>query len=190
MIFVIISIYYLIFVLKTIKKELMKKIFLIMVISAFLFSCGNNESKTTKEQTNEVSQEIVKLSIDSFLVKASSYVGQEIKLTGTVNHVCEHGAKRLQLMGSDPDQLVKVESGEKIDKFDETLNGSDVCVKGIVKEVIINEAYITEMENKEQDADHNYAEKAKELRQKIEESGSDHISFYYLTDCNEYKVVE
>ncbi|MCK5822734.1 MAG: hypothetical protein KAG95_01940 [Bacteroidales bacterium] len=168
----------------------MKKLFLLMTISAFLFACGNNGNKTKQEQTNKVSQEIIKLDIDTFLIKASNYVGQEIELTGTVNHVCEHGAKRLQLMGSDPDQLVKVESGDKIEKFDETLNGSEVCVKGVVKEIVIDEAYITEMENKENSGDHHDLAKMQALRDEIKASGSDHISFYYLTGCNEYKVVE
>ncbi|MBE9467565.1 MAG: hypothetical protein IMY72_04470 [Bacteroidetes bacterium] len=168
----------------------MKKLILLMVISVFLFSCGNNESKTKTEQSNKVSQEIVKLDIDTFLIKASNYIGHEIKLTGTVNHVCKHGAKLIQLMGSDPLQLVKVESGDEIERFDESLNGSEVCVKGVVTEIVIDEAYITEMENKEHSGNDDDLAKMKELRKKINASGSDHISFYYITVCNEYKVVE
>ncbi len=176
----------------------MKKLFLLMIISAFLFSCGNNENKTKKEQTNQVTQEIVKLNVDTFLTKASEYVGKEIELTGTVNHVCKHGAKRLKLMGTDPEELIKVESGDKIEKFDVSLEGNEVCVKGIVKELIIDEEYIAQLESKMKNDDskehaddhHEDLSKIKEMRAKIKASGTDHISIYYITDCNEYKVVE
>ena len=177
----------------------MKRLFLLMTISAFLFSCGNNGNKTKQEQTKQVTQKITKLNVDTFLTKASNYVGKEIELTGTVNHVCEHGGKRLQLMGSDPNQLVKVESGDKIAKFDVSLAGNDVCVKGIVKELIINEGYLSNWENKiknnktkksKDDEINEQLNKIKKMREKIKASGKDHFSFYYITDCNNCEVIK
>ena len=181
-----------------IKLIIMKKLFLLMIISAFLFSCGNNENKTKKEQTKQATQEIVKLNVDEFLAKASDYVGKKIELTGTVNHVCKHGAKRLKLMGTNPEELIKVESGDKIGKFDVSLEGSDVCVKGIVKELIINEDYIAQLESKVKNTEnkehaddhHDDLTKIQEMRDQIKASGTDYISIYYITDCNEYKVVK
>jgi len=169
----------------------MKKLFLLITISVFLFACGNNGNKAKQEQTNKETQEITKLNVDTFLTKASNYVGKEIELTGTVNHVCKHGAKRLQLMGSNPEELIKVESGDKIAKFDVSIEGSNVCVKGIVKELIINEDYIAQMESKEHaDEHHEDSTKMQEMRNKIKASGTDHISIYYITDCNNYEVIK
>lgn len=209
----------------------MKNLVLFIAIALFLAACGNSKqqenaekAETTAEKTEKTNVDKPKenavevVELDKLINETDKFVGKKIKVTGTVNHVCQHGGKKLFIMGTDPEKRFKIDAGENISEFDVTLEGSDIEVEGEVKELRIDEAYLAQLKeeaskepetedkkdsdtNKEGehehehehepdhiDEDNNTKENIESLRKQLEESGKDHISFYSI-DCNQFKKI-
>jgi hypothetical protein len=176
----------------------------LIVILTFVISCGN---KTAKVQSEEPDQII--LTVYNFDSLAPQFVGKEITINGTVDHVCRETGKRMFLVQGDSGLRVKVTTGDKISAFDVALEGSEVTVEGIIDELRVDEAYLSQWEDeikqqltKEQQDDQQgqhkgLGEKAdqgthedpfamiNQYREEIASSGTDHISFYSVV-CNEF----
>lgn len=188
-----------------------KNVLILFVLVGLLVACTNSQKKAEKDG----SEETVTLSVNDFTSKAGDYVGQEIVIKGTVSHVCKHGGKRMFIFDDNEDNRVKIETGEGIASFDASLEGSDVEVKGVLKELVIDETYLTEwelevneeMNNPEADTvasagheggglgesadqgEHISAlESIENYRKQIKESGKDHLSFYSV-ECTTYEVI-
>ena len=185
----------------------MKKVLFVTVLSFVLFSCGNNPQKT--DNPVETEKEAVKLSISELLENPDKYVDQKIIISGTVDHVCRHGGKKMFILGINPDNRLKITTGEDISVFEVDLEGSDVTVEGVFIELRIDEEYLAKWEdelNKEKEepaehdesAEHNHdgeqsgdqehaegLDQATSLRNKIKESGKDHISEYSV-ECSSF----
>lgn len=183
---------------------MVKKLFLMAILAAFFVSCGNN----AKENKNEEKEA---MKVADFLKKQSELVGKDILIEGTVTHTCEHGGKKLFIMGKDPEKTVKVTAGEGVAKFDKELEGSMIKIKGTVEELKVDEAYLAEWEAELAEADTTHADttehehksgtksedfhhgqgykQVETMRKKIEESGKDHLSFYSV-ECTKYDVVK
>lgn len=162
----------------------MKKIFLSLSMIALFVSCGNNpqsENKADDLGTNDLPA----LSLADFDTEAAKWVDQEVTITGIADHVCKHGGKRLFLVDDFGDVHI---DGEE--RFDDALTGSEIVVKGIVKEFRVDEAYCLKMEedhiqkHKEGlDSDDIYAQKLEQLktyRDSMQAAGVDHLSFYTI----------
>ncbi len=123
---------------------MIKNVFAILVVALVLFACGNKETK----------DEITKIDVNEFVENAANYVDQTVSIEGTVIHTCEHGGKKM-FISDDESRKVKITAGEDIPKFEQTLEGSDVIVEGIVKELRIDENYLVEweMEIKKEEAE-------------------------------------
>jgi len=124
-----------------------RNLFILFVLVAFLVSCNNTQNKTTEATDEETVEEIAMLSISEFDKSAETYVGKEVQIKGLVNHACKHGGKRMFIIDEETEQTVKIEAGENVSSFDVELEGSVVEVKGIVNELIIDEAYLLEWED-------------------------------------------
>ena len=124
--------------------KMIKRLFALVVISAFLASCGSNSGPVNEEKTAEV--EIPVLSIANFEDEAGDYIGENVIIEGTVVHVCQHGGKRMFLIDEDPDVRIKVTVGNDIPSFDVELEGSDVVVYGFIDELRIDEDYLVQWE--------------------------------------------
>jgi hypothetical protein len=85
------------------------------------------------------------MTVGQFLEQAEGLVDQTITIEGTVTHICQHGGKRLFITDAEGNEI-KIEAGESIPQFDATLEGSDIIVEAIVKELRIDEAYLQEWE--------------------------------------------
>jgi len=188
----------------------MKRLFIaLMSLSLLLYSCGNKKQDTS-EQTG--SEETIELDVASFVNKAGELVDSEVWISGTVTHVCKHGGQRLFITGEDTEETVRITTGEDIAEFDVELEGSLIEVKGIVKELIIDETYLaeweaevtegTEKEHKgsadgldEHQKEHAEEEeggalaKIEQIREEIAASGKDHLSDYWI-ETIEFKVKE
>lgn len=162
----------------------MKKILLLLSMIAIFVSCGNNPQ--TANKTDEVATvDVPALSLADFDAQAGKLVDQEINITGIVDHVCKQGGKRLFLV--DDFGTVHIDGDER---FDESLTGSNIVVRGIVKELRIDEAYCLKMEEdqiqkhkKGLDSDELYAQKMEEIknyRDSMQSAGVDHLSFYTI----------
>ncbi len=137
---------------------MIKKILVLLAFIAILVSCNNSQNNTTEKVTSD---EPVTITVNDFLSKADEFVGKEVKIKGTVSHTCKHGGKRMFIFEDNEDNRVKIEASESVSSFDASLEGSDVLVSGILKELVIDEAYLaeweqeasTEMEETEEDTD-------------------------------------
>jgi len=171
---------------------MIKKLFAMSVIAIVLAACGSNVKKT---------EEVVKVTVNDFTTNPDLYADKEIEITGTATHVCKEGGKRLFIIGTDPEQRVKIETGEKLSSFPVELEGSDVVVTGVVSKLVVDEAYLTNWENEikannpgsdfkihEGQVGHEAKEgdpsaeleQVNNLRAQIAESGEDHLVFYTI----------
>lgn len=199
-------------------EKMFKNLLLIALVSALFVSCAGtaNQEEQAAESKQETTMEPVAVSVADFENKAGETVGQTVMITGTVDHVCQHGGKRMFLVDQGTDGRIKVVTGENMASFNTDLEGNDVKVIGTVDELRIDDAYLVEWENElmmESDAKmketsdgsgHEGSEKGEEAdqgehiagmeqianyRKEMEEKGVDHLSFYSIV-ASEYEVVE
>lgn len=211
-----------------------KRMMILMLAVLFMIACGKTEStKTTEtkevkdvkkvekkvekieEKKVEVKKEVV-LSVDDFKLKAKELIEKEITVSGIAVHVCKESGKKLFLGGTDPKNKVKIVAGDAISKFDLKLEGETLAVKGIVKELKVDEAYIDlqikkvneapveEKKAEEKKEHHDDAPKAdghhkskadslkqlEGLRTKVKASKEGYIAFYSLEFISMNKVEE
>jgi len=122
----------------------MKNLFLALVtISLFTLSCGN---ATKDDATKTDTATALTFDVDSLINNLDSLVGKTVKVSGTVDHVCKHGGKRMFLFNADPENRIKVVVGDEQSSFDAGWETSDVTVEGIVEELRIDEKYLVEWE--------------------------------------------
>lgn len=172
----------------------MFKKFSIFIMAAIVFtSCVKKTER----------KEAVQLTVDGIIANAVDYVNKNMSLTGTVAHVCEHGGKRMFIMGDKPGQRFKIIAGPAIGSFDIRLEGSDVRVEGIIREQKVDEAFLDNWEqeidgstkpeighqgldNHDEDNDNHHEDTLRQIqamRKKLIESGKETLSFYSL-ECN------
>ncbi|OQX79828.1 MAG: hypothetical protein B6D64_04155 [Bacteroidetes bacterium 4484_276] len=180
-----------------------KKLFILSALAIIFVAYSNISTAQNKSKRNKT----VKISCEDFLTSPDKYVGQEVVIEGTAVHVCKHGGKRMFIMGEDPDERIKITTGDEIAAFSEELEGSDVMVIGVVDELRIDETYLTNWENevmannpdsemkihggKEGHEHHDDDPDAElgqinDLRAELKESGKDHLSFYSII-ASKYK---
>lgn len=188
---------------------MLKHSFVIVLSLAVLTACGGApvDEPAVEETAAEAPAQPQVVEIAALIGNTADYVGTEILVTGTVNHVCKHGGKKLFMMGDDPEGRFKVTAGESVGAFEVELEGSTITVIGIVEEEIISEATICALEGSgstaeveepaheegaEGEVEEHHAgegEQAAHLRQMLAESGEDQLSFYSL-DCSSFEIVE
>ncbi len=180
----------------------MKKVLPLLLIAFIFVACGNQKAK---EETTENSApktetvEFIETDVVDFLMNTDQLIGKNIRIKGTVAHVCKHGGKRLFLMHPDTEDRVKVTAGDDIPAFKPEMEGSDIAVIGVVEELRVTPEYLdnwqaeveagmAESEKKihtgedgheehEGDAEHEL-EQIANYRTMLAESGKDHLSFY------------
>jgi hypothetical protein len=176
------------------------RIILFSGIILFGAACNQNQKKQS-----DVKQAENMLTVDEFFSNADSYSDNAITLKGTVTHVCRHGGQRMFIIGSDPDNRLKITPGSSISEFGIELEGRELQISGILDEERIDENYldtwekeVLEKQNEEHgedvgihDGDHTEnvrqeMEKIDKYRKQIEASGKGYISFYSLV-CDSFK---
>lgn len=180
---------------------------LFAVISIVFVACNNaTKSKTETAEKTEKSCCDNKVSVDSFLIVAENFVGKEMIVFGTVDHVCKHGGKRVKMFSSCPSKTIHAEAAEGMGQFKAEVEGSDICVTGIVAEHKMDLAYVEEYETKikeamkteaeevemehEKGADHHATlEKINNWKEEINSNGKGYISTYYL-EVSKYHEME
>jgi hypothetical protein len=178
----------------------MKNLLLSLLLITILFSCANQSSQ--KKDDKQV--QLAALSVDELQSKAKDLVGKEVIVKGTVTHVCKEAGARCFVMGSNEDVTIRIEAG-KIGSFTQEQMGSDIEVRGTLREVQIDESDIKEMQksaaegtpvNKEHALGHsgqamhnvdggkhdstNQAKKLEQMNQKLAESKDGYVPVYYI----------
>ncbi len=80
------------------------------------------------------------VSVDSVQKNPEKYFDKAIAIQGRVIHTCKVSGKKMFLSGSDEQNLIRINAGDNISRFDESLQGEIVIAKGIltpVTEVVI-----------------------------------------------------
>jgi hypothetical protein len=126
-----------------------KNLIIIAILATFLYSCGGNTGQEKAANVDEtvVVAEPVNLLIVDYDSLVDGLAGQMIVIEGTVDHVCQHGGKRMFLIAEGTDNRVKVVTGENMESFNTDWSGSDIVVTGLVDELRIDETYLQEWEN-------------------------------------------
>lgn len=98
---------------------MIKKLLFVAVAITLLASC-NTQNK----------EEVTVVTAAEFATVAENLIDQTVTIEGTVLHVCKHGGKKMFIS----DNKIKVIASELIASFDAELEGSDVMIKGIIRE--------------------------------------------------------
>ncbi|HBL33183.1 MAG TPA: hypothetical protein DDZ96_05110 [Porphyromonadaceae bacterium] len=173
-----------------------------VVLLAFLASCGNaSEKKTNKEEQTETAaaNDVAVYPLDSLLAHADELVGQTVKVRGHVTHTCKHSGKRCFLAGNDENASLRVEAGGEIGGFNRELVGSELEIKGVVRERKLTQEYISQYE-KDVEAQKTEEDGSAEtcqaelnniesMRQWMKTNQKEYYPIYYM-DGEAYEVVE
>ncbi|MBU1014301.1 MAG: hypothetical protein KKG99_14980 [Bacteroidetes bacterium] len=187
---------------------MIKKFMIVFFISALFVSCANQTQKAESE-TDELAA-ITELHVDDFDIMAADLVGKEIALTGTVNHVCEHGGKKMFLVEERSEASVKITPDESMAAFNTNLVGSVIKVEGTIEEFIIDEEYLLKWESELKSANaegagdgHGVgkgeaadmgehvaaAESIANYRKQIAENEKGYLAFYSIV-CKNYEMIK
>ncbi len=113
---------------------MIKKLFSLLVITVFIFSCGNTGKKEASSKAEEASG-TNKVEFASLIENPGEYVGKTISVEGKVVHVCTQSGKKLFITGENPDISLYVQAGEAMPKFPMELLGSEIVVEGVLTQV-------------------------------------------------------
>ena len=132
--------------MKTMKRVIA---FAAIAIAAFAAtSCGGNAG--TKNTTDK--QATAAVEVDALLADAAKFTDKEVTVEGICTHICQHGGKKIFLMGTDDTQVIRIEAGEAIGAFDAGCVNNVVRATGRLVEDRIDEAYLAEWERSIADA--------------------------------------
>jgi len=179
----------------------------IFALSFVLISCGQKQSSSS--ESSEAMQ------VDELLSNAETLVGKTVVVDGVCTHVCQHGGRKLFLMGSDDTQTIRIEASDEIGSFDQEAVNCMVEVKGTLVEERIDEAYLVDWEmkleaqtaekhgdgeagcateqkaqketpaNTEQERIDNFR---KRIAERNEKEGKNYLSFYFI-EAESYKTM-
>lgn len=172
---------------------MLRRMIAVVVPCLLLLACGQGGGGTAPS-AEPVAAGPIEVDLVTLLENTADYVGSEVSVAGTVEHVCRHGGKRMFIMGDDPDNRLKITAGESISVFDRELEGSEVRVIGVVEEQKVDKAQIESSEEDLAD-DSGPAEAGKggeEHERTMGQSGeceADTVSFYSL-ECRSFETLE
>jgi hypothetical protein len=160
----------------------------ILLSVVFIASCSNSADNKDCENGDSIKvSEVAMIQIADFDKKASEFVDKNVKIEGTVSHICAHSGKKMFLFTApNEDIFVKVTSETS---FDAALEGSDVSVTGIVKEERITAEEVAQMEKEataESCSHEGSLEIVNEYKQIMKESGKNYVSFYSI-ECESFE---
>lgn len=128
----------------------------IITIAAALFvgaitlaSCGGNGNNNGSKASGGTGAEATAaIEVDALLGGATDLLGKDVTVEGICTHICQHGGKKIFLMGSDDTQVIRIEAGDAIGAFDAGCVNNIVRVKGRLVEERIDEAYLAAWERR------------------------------------------
>lgn len=183
----------------------MKKLYFFiaaLAVSMAFTSCGNSkkqsEESSTAGQVNQALDVSKALYVEEILKNAEKEVGKEITLKGFVTHTCKHSGRRCFVMGNDQKTSIRVEAIGNIGGFNRELIGSELVIKGILRENKLTKEYIDQAEEelkekqgKESNGETCDAELSniENMRKWMKENNKDYYSIYFV-EGTDYEVVE
>ena len=152
-----------------------RKLIVIAIISGFLFSCGNQQKQTEKNNDKSIITAVspIVVSIAEFDDTAETLTGKAVSIEGIVDHVCMHGGDKMFIIDDNSKGRIKITVGENMPVFNTEWVGKSIKVEGIVEELRIDEDYLNDWEN-ELLANNEESEKGKGLDKQEKEGEGDH----------------
>lgn len=177
----------------------MNKYLLSIGIAAIAAFASCNKTQQAEQPTTAKLNVADSYTIDSLLGNAENLVGDTITLCGTVKHTCKHSGRRCFIMNKERMASIRVEAKGEIGGFNRELIGSEIVVKGIVREEKISASDIAESE-KSLEAQKNESSANEEhcdtelsnialMKRWMEEHGKDYYAIYFVDGLN-FDVVE
>ena len=153
-------------------------------------------SCTTKKQSAE--QKAV--DVAKLLTMADNHFDQQVLIKGTVNHVCTHSGRRCFLIDSTGEHSIRVEAAGQIENFPKEIMGSEILVKGTLKEQCLTAEEIDQMEadllekhpeESEKNGENCSAEMSNihQMRNWMKEHGKDYYAIYYV-EGHSYEAIQ
>lgn len=167
-----------------------KKTFLFITILFLSFNLTKADNPTNTIYTPEKLMEV-----------ADQQIGKEVKVRGTVTHVCKHSGKKCFIVSDDGKISLQIMAGGNITAFGKDLMGSEIEATGVVKErrmekdvIDNNEKTANEkMQGTSDKKEHEHCEamlnNVKEMRQWMKKNNKDYFAIYYI-DGLKYEVVD
>lgn len=188
----------------------------LLTFAAMAFGCANCENKKTDVVEDVVEVEAPKLfEIDQVVAGLDESVDQLITVEGLCTHICQHGGRKIFLMGSDDSNTLRIQAADDGEAFKTECVNSMVEVTGYLREERIDEAYLakweeeikaetaeqhgevgeegcaTEMSARGEEAVETVDDRIDNFRQRIAErkeaEGKEYLSFYFI-DAESYKI--
>ena len=178
-----------------------KYVYLLVAILGLNFTACSNASKKNNADTADSTAVTASQTqyVEDILAKAEENVGKEVSLRGFITHTCKHSGRRCFVAGKDQKTSIRVEAKGEIGGFNRELIGSEVIIKGILRENRLTKEYIDQMEeaiNDKKVKDDGSAESCDaetaniaNMRKWMKDNKKDFYSIYYIDGTN-YEVVE
>jgi hypothetical protein len=167
----------------------MKHRALFLIILAFGCQSSGNDAK----KINDGLAADQAMTISDIFAHAEKNIGKEVLVKGTVEHVCSHSGRRCFIF--DGKNSMRIEATGNISSFKKELSGSDILVKGILREKQIQEQLVNEMaqqtHNRMSSGEQCNAELAEiqQMRDWMMENNRNYYSVWYL-DGTDYEMVQ
>jgi hypothetical protein len=181
---------------------MIKKLFLLATVAILTFSCksGNNNNAAEATDAQEVSAAAEAKTVESLLASADSLVDKDITVRGFVTHTCKHSGRRCFIVGEDQKTSLRVEAKGEIGGFNRELIGSELIIKGKLRENRLTKEYLDQyseqLKEKGATAENGSAESCESEQKNIaamiewmKANNKDYYSTYYV-DGESYEVVD
>ena len=162
---------------------MVKQLLFLFVVIATLSSCTGNTKNST-------------YTIDELMSTIETQVGQEVKVSGTVNHVCKHAGRKCFIVNENEDLSLQIMAGGIIKSFDNDLVGTKIEAVGVVKEHRVEKEQIDEREKtaqdlmQEEESSHEQCQamlnNVAQMREWMNKNKKDYYAIYYI-DGIKYK---
>lgn len=170
-----------------------KKILFALALMLCLFACNNSKSDSTGNTNQTV------LLLNDLMATADDQIEKEVVVRGHVTHVCKHSGKKCFITDENGEISLQILTGGDITAFDKNLVGSEIKVKGIVKERRLSKEYIDGIEKETLEKQEEGAASAEqcaaelanvsEMREWMQKRNKDHYAIYYM-EGKSYEMVD
>lgn len=180
----------------------MKRLFFVTIAVLVLVSCGNKSRESATEEsvaTTQITPDVPTYQLEKLLAEADKMIDKTVVVIGTVTHTCKHSGKRCFIVGEDGKTSFRVEAKGDIGGFNKELVGSELAIKGILKERRLTKEEINAQEeavNEKKAKEDGSAETCQaeldnisSMRDWMKENNKDYYAIYYM-DGENYEVVE
>ena len=175
----------------------MKKILtaVALLLSVGFTACQNGQKPAETSEADSVvvaTAETSAVTPEKIMAEGATLVNQTVEVKGMITHVCKHGGKKCSIIGEDPNLFIQVMVGGEMEVFTQEQIGTNITVKGTVKERQITKEMIAQQEEALKAAAANAENKAAEehcsqsmhnvnrMKQWMTDNSKDYYPVYYV----------